>query len=136
VQIQEHRNHHLISVDPANDFIDPMTSTPKKNVQHMHAENWNCTVPIDSCAGAEVQVEMARFASVGMNSVMDKTEEEIPLPLGAELTKVLDIELPPENVGNALQLLEFCRVFGKVCPHFNSVEGDIFCVTLNYALQI
>ncbi|QCD93235.1 hypothetical protein DEO72_LG5g1307 [Vigna unguiculata] len=112
-ETKEHRNHHLISVDPANDFIDPMTSTPKKNVQHMHAENWNCTVPIDSCAGAEVQVEMARFASVGMNSVMDKTEEEIPLPLGAELTKVLDIELPPENVGNALQLLEFCRVFGK-----------------------
>lgn len=127
VKIPEYRNHHLISVDPANDFINSVTSAPKKNMQHMHAENWNSTVTIDSCAGAKVQVGIAKFASVGMNLVMDKTEEEIPLPPGAELTKVLDIELPPENVGNALQLLEFCRVFGKVCPHFNFVEGYILC---------
>ncbi|XP_047150579.1 uncharacterized protein LOC124822601 [Vigna umbellata] len=113
VKILDYRNHHLISVDPSNDIIDSVTSAPKKNMQHMHAENWNSTVPIDSCAGAKVQVGIARFASVAMNLVMDKTEEEIPLPPGAELTKVLDIELPPENVGNALQLLEFCRVFGK-----------------------
>ncbi|WVZ15612.1 hypothetical protein V8G54_013178 [Vigna mungo] len=113
VKIPEYRNHHFISVDPANDFINSVTSAPKKNMQHMHAENWNSTVTIDSCVGAKVQVGIAKFASVGMNLVMDKTEEEIPLPPGAELTKVLDIELPPENVGNALQLLEFCRVFGK-----------------------
>ncbi|ESW23630.1 hypothetical protein PHAVU_004G063500 [Phaseolus vulgaris] len=113
VQIPEHRNHHLISVDPANDFILPMTSAPKQDMQHMNAENCNSTVPIDSCAGAKVQLGIARFASVDMNLVIDKTEEEIHLPPAAELTKILEIELPPENVGDVLQLLEFCRLFGK-----------------------
>lgn len=42
-------------------------------------------------------------------------EEEIPLPTATEITTILDIELRPEDVGNALQFLEFCRVFGKVC---------------------
>ncbi|CAI8583080.1 unnamed protein product [Vicia faba] len=43
----------------------------------------------------------------------EKLKEEIPLPIGTEITKILDIELAPEDVGNALQFLEFCRVFGK-----------------------
>ncbi|KAL5080451.1 hypothetical protein RYX36_008872 [Vicia faba] len=41
-------------------------------------------------------------------------EEEIPLPIASEITTILDIELLPEDVGNALQFLEFCRVFRKV----------------------
>ncbi|CAK8533268.1 unnamed protein product [Lathyrus sativus] len=43
----------------------------------------------------------------------EKLKEEIPLPIGTEITKILDIELAQEDVGNALQFLEFCRVFGK-----------------------
>ncbi|XP_058773268.1 uncharacterized protein LOC131647387 isoform X2 [Vicia villosa] len=43
----------------------------------------------------------------------EKLKEEIPLPIGTEITKILDIDLAPEDVGNALQFLEFCRVFGK-----------------------
>lgn len=48
----------------------------------------------------------------------EKLKEEIPLPMGTEITKILDIELAPEDVGNALQFLEFCRVFGKVCLYY------------------
>jgi hypothetical protein len=43
-----------------------------------------------------------------------KIKEQTPLPPGTEMTKILDIEFAPEDVGNALQFLEFCRVFGKV----------------------
>jgi hypothetical protein len=35
------------------------------------------------------------------------------------MTKILDIEFAPEDVGNALQFLEFCSVFGKVCLIMN-----------------
>jgi len=44
----------------------------------------------------------------------EKIKEEIPFPLGTEMTKISDIEFAPEDVGNALQFLEFCKVFGKV----------------------
>jgi len=43
-----------------------------------------------------------------------KLKEEIPFPLGTEMNKILDFEFAPEDVGNALQFIEFCRVFGKV----------------------
>lgn len=36
------------------------------------------------------------------------------LPLGTDLTSVAGIDVPAEDVGNALELLEFCSVFGKV----------------------
>ncbi|XP_055806296.1 uncharacterized protein LOC129874929 isoform X2 [Solanum dulcamara] len=37
-----------------------------------------------------------------------------PLPQGTALTAVGDIDLQPEDVGNALQFLEFCVVFRKI----------------------
>ncbi|WVZ14107.1 hypothetical protein V8G54_011673, partial [Vigna mungo] len=39
--------------------------------------------------------------------------EEIHLPPGMEFKEIFGIELPPKEIGNALQILEFCRVFGK-----------------------
>ncbi|MCI25839.1 zinc-finger of monoamine-oxidase A repressor R1 [Trifolium medium] len=43
----------------------------------------------------------------------EKIVEEIPLPTGIEMKKILEFEFPPEDIGNVLQFLEFCRVFGK-----------------------
>ncbi|KAK7364822.1 hypothetical protein VNO80_13565 [Phaseolus coccineus] len=49
-------------------------------------------------------------------------EEEILLPPGIELKEIFGIELPPKDVGNALQLLEFCKVFGNVWFHVNNLS--------------
>ncbi|XP_062106323.1 uncharacterized protein LOC133817742 [Humulus lupulus] len=40
--------------------------------------------------------------------------EDVPLPQGTLLTTVWGFELSPEDVGHALQFLEFCLTFGKV----------------------
>ncbi|XP_011097203.1 uncharacterized protein LOC105176172 isoform X2 [Sesamum indicum] len=39
---------------------------------------------------------------------------EVPLPVGTELNSVAGIDVHTEDVGNALQFLEFCAVFGKI----------------------
>ncbi|KAL2498430.1 Zinc-finger domain of monoamine-oxidase A repressor R1 protein [Abeliophyllum distichum] len=39
---------------------------------------------------------------------------EILLPQGTELTTVGGVDVRPEDVGNALQFLEFCATFGKI----------------------
>lgn len=39
---------------------------------------------------------------------------KIPLPQGTELASVAGIELAPEDVGHALQFLEFCAAFGEI----------------------
>ena len=49
-----------------------------------------------------------------MNLENKEFEVDIPLPQGASLMTVADIDLPPEDVELALQFLEFCASFGKV----------------------
>lgn len=39
---------------------------------------------------------------------------EVPLPQGIELTNLANIDMPAEDIGHALQLLEFCEAFGQV----------------------
>ncbi|XP_073127846.1 uncharacterized protein [Henckelia pumila] len=39
---------------------------------------------------------------------------EIPLPMGSDLRSVAGIDVCAEDVGDALQFLEFCAVFGKI----------------------
>ncbi|KAK6913483.1 Zinc-finger domain of monoamine-oxidase A repressor R1, partial [Dillenia turbinata] len=57
--------------------------------------------------------------------------EEIQLPQGAELTNVAGVDVPTEDVGHALQFLEFCATFGKVLDvkrgEPGSVLRDLFC---------
>ncbi|XP_020233910.1 uncharacterized protein LOC109814009 [Cajanus cajan] len=60
-----------------------------------------------------LEIEKIEEEIPDVNLEIEKIEEEIPLPSGVELTKILDIEFRPEDVGNALQFLEFCKVFGK-----------------------
>ncbi|OVA05028.1 DDT domain [Macleaya cordata] len=44
----------------------------------------------------------------------EDSDIDIPLPQGIVLTAIADIDLPAEDVGPALQFLEFCKAFGKV----------------------
>lgn len=39
---------------------------------------------------------------------------DVPLPQGISLTTVADVDLSPEDVGHALQFIEFCAAFGRV----------------------
>lgn len=40
-------------------------------------------------------------------------QAEIPLPVGIDLKSMAGVDVQREDVGNALQFLEFCAVFGK-----------------------
>ena len=39
---------------------------------------------------------------------------EIHLPKGTELINLAGVDMPSEDIGHALQLLEFCETFGEV----------------------
>lgn len=62
----------------------------------------------DIC-GASIKDNKNRLQSRSRDVCVD-----IPLPQGTELIAIGEVELPPEDVGNALQFLEFCTAFGKV----------------------
>ncbi|GKD70404.1 zinc-finger domain of monoamine-oxidase A repressor R1 [Tanacetum coccineum] len=50
----------------------------------------------------------------GKKSDLNSFESVIPLPTGSELVTIAGVDLPKEDAGNALQLLEFCYTFGKI----------------------
>lgn len=51
--------------------------------------------------------------SANSKNFLKNQNADIPLPEGTELTSVAGIDVCAEDVGNALQFLEFCSVFGK-----------------------
>ncbi|KAJ6354688.1 hypothetical protein OIU77_005317 [Salix suchowensis] len=73
----------------------------------------------DSCKvdkdRAEFQIKSKTASERRAMKLQNKEiDVDIQLPQGTCLTAVAGIELSPENVGNALQFLEFCASFGKV----------------------
>ncbi|XP_076960718.1 uncharacterized protein LOC143637155 [Bidens hawaiensis] len=50
---------------------------------------------------------------IAKKTTLNLFESVIPLPSGTELVTVVGVDLPKEDAGNALQLLEFCSTFGK-----------------------
>lgn len=93
-------------------------------------------IPADSCGNKKRSVDddsakpdkkkakMELKQDIGVHSLKDNISElqfqgqdlgaDITLPLGNELTTIGDVKLPLKDVGNALQLLEFCAAFGEV----------------------
>lgn len=55
-------------------------------------------------------------------------EKEALLPEGTPLLSVSGVELPESAVGPALEFLEFCSAFYKVCVlfHIDSLYGSFF----------
>lgn len=88
---------------------DEMETKVKENHAMVHSQ-------IDGPLTCQTSDVMDHSDNAGaINQVAKDIVEIIPLPTGSEITKISDIEFSPEDVGNALQFLEFCRVFGKVC---------------------
>ena len=63
---------------------------------------------------ARAKPKKVRMPWCTMNLENTELDADIPMPQGASLASIADIELPPEDVGHALQFLEFCASFGKV----------------------
>ncbi|XP_059658993.1 uncharacterized protein LOC132305356 [Cornus florida] len=51
------------------------------------------------------------------------SSNQISLPLGIELTNVANIDMPAEDIGDALQFLEFCEAFGQAL-HLNKGQPE------------
>ncbi|KAK6150948.1 hypothetical protein DH2020_015880 [Rehmannia glutinosa] len=84
-------------------------------------ENVNCTVTVTK-KNLVGTVENDEQKEEGGNTAKVKNflkhqgadfHADIRLPVGTELTSVAGIDVCAEDIGNALQFLEFCSVFGK-----------------------
>ncbi|KAL8161113.1 LOW QUALITY PROTEIN: hypothetical protein V2J09_012602 [Rumex salicifolius] len=63
----------------------------------------------------EAPKKKAKLQPNDHNAPNEKSKEQkVILPIGNELTNVAELELLPEDIGNALQLIQFCYTFGEV----------------------
>ncbi|EMS58651.1 hypothetical protein CFC21_082761 [Triticum aestivum] len=52
-------------------------------------------------------------------------KDEIVVPRGTLVTCIAGINLQPEDVGAAIQFLEFCRSFGEICKIGKGLPEEI-----------
>ncbi|QCD93242.1 hypothetical protein DEO72_LG5g1314 [Vigna unguiculata] len=86
----------MLAVKKASKALNPSEATFEEELEVCNNGGDN--------VGAMCQGEVQRFPTI---------EEELLLPPGMELKQIFGIELPSKDVGDALQLLQFFRVFGK-----------------------
>ncbi|KAE9467794.1 hypothetical protein C3L33_00341, partial [Rhododendron williamsianum] len=82
-------------------------------------------------AQPRIVMESRKVQADAMKLQSKDIDADIPLPQGTELTTVAGIELPPEDVGHALQFLEFCAAFKEanhVLITLNSSQAEILAL--------
>ncbi|KVH92329.1 Zinc-finger domain of monoamine-oxidase A repressor R1 [Cynara cardunculus var. scolymus] len=87
--------------------------TEEKNIVHEGEEGLDGR----SDQKANQQAEDKKYLKAkkkALNLCNNSFEAIIPLPTGSELVTIVGVDLPKEDAGNALQLLEFCATFGKI----------------------
>ncbi|CAH1421419.1 unnamed protein product [Lactuca virosa] len=83
----------------------------KKSTEEKKIVNENGEVLDVTC---DQNTDQSKVDKNTLNLTKPFVDPIIPLPTGSELVNVAGVDLPKEDVGNALQFLEFCSTFGKV----------------------
>lgn len=98
-------------------FFDPIKEE-KENGEIVGVANKEVGVldcaKTDNAEGAKPILESRNVRNRPVKLQKHVVEADIPLPQSTDLTTLLGISIPPEDVGHALQFLEFCSAFGKV----------------------
>lgn len=99
-----------------NGFVDDNIPSKTVNLGHKREREEAGFVDIH-----DLTESMKNRAAISKKNFAPTLEEEnrkkiadIPLPVGTELTSVAGIDISAEDVGDALQFLEFCSVFRKI----------------------
>ncbi|PKA46626.1 hypothetical protein AXF42_Ash019367 [Apostasia shenzhenica] len=80
-----------------------LVAMPEHNKENLH---WT--------VGATAIAEPPKPTGCPPEIVKETIQEDFVLPPGKPLTEVAGVELPEEDVGQALQFMEFCNAFSKV----------------------
>lgn len=104
-----------LSNEQDNEFADPVMFT---NYDLRLVENVSSELSNEQDNELEDQIRVSHF--------------DISLIQGTELNRVADLDLPAEDVGHALQFLEFCEAFGKVNNQcYYLALSDVNCLILH-----
>nr|XP_043617880.1 uncharacterized protein LOC122589631 [Erigeron canadensis] len=99
------------SKEICGEIVSSGTSLKDNRAQQPQNEPGEKTTTCDHTATQHLNGN--QHSKVKQNAI-SSFEAVIPLPTGSELVTIAGVDLPKEDAGNALQLLEFCSTFGKI----------------------
>ncbi|KAF5479874.1 hypothetical protein F2P56_000659 [Juglans regia] len=109
------KNNNYNTKVPKDVPLSPIKSEEKKDGRTLKDAGALNALKIENARDKPKKVRVSnkvRKCTMGLEDT--EFDADIALPQGANLATVAEIELPPADVGNALQFLEFCASFGKV----------------------
>ncbi|XP_078177411.1 uncharacterized protein LOC144571884 isoform X2 [Carex rostrata] len=112
---KEGRSNISDKQDPTNDV------EMKENVEKLS----NNPISKEKIAKLKPYLRKQNEADVATKQLKELEEEINTLPCGTHLSEIMGIDVDPENVGLALQFLEFCSTFSKI---FNIKRGQPECI--------
>ncbi|KAM7524196.1 hypothetical protein LguiA_014098 [Lonicera macranthoides] len=101
-----------VDLQEENDSDTKIPNNNRDNQMGKDLEGLDGTENQNDGAHCKTMVESLKVIGSALEFV-NKGIEADPLPQGKELSTVAGADLPPKDVGNALQFLEFCATFGK-----------------------
>ncbi|KAG2714957.1 hypothetical protein I3760_03G053500 [Carya illinoinensis] len=109
------KNNNYNTKAPKDVPLSPIKSEEKKDGRTLKDAGALNALKIENARDKPKKVRVSnkvRKCTMGLEGT--EFDADVALPQGANLATVAEIDLPPADVGNALQFLEFCASFGKV----------------------
>lgn len=114
VPLEKKKSRKRVSDETSMSPIKPDDKRKKEGGIHQDPGVLNVLEDNNVNANTKAVMKSHEIKKCAMNLEHKEIHVDLPLPEGTVLTSVWGIDLSPEDIGHALQLLEFCTAFGKV----------------------
>ena len=114
VPLEKKKSRKRVSDETSMSPIKPDNKRKKEGGIHQDPGVLNVLEDNNVNANTKAVMKSHEIKKCAMNLEQKEIHVDLSLPEGTVLTSVWGIDLSPEDIGHALQLLEFCTAFGKV----------------------
>lgn len=118
-RMQESMGHNVISMKEVKTNRDVIVPEDEKNLKVSVSDEVSSNLIAFKKSKDHKNSRPYKVEADALKLQNNDIDVDIPLPQGAEVTTVAGVELPAEDVGYALQFLEFCTAFNEVVSKLN-----------------
>lgn len=118
-RMQDSMGHNVISMKEVKTNRDVIVPEDEKNLKVSVSDEVSSNLIAFKKSKDHKDSRPYKVEADALKLQNNDIDVDIPLPQGAEVTTVAGVDLPAEDVGYALQFLEFCTAFNEVVSKLN-----------------
>ncbi|KAF7136095.1 hypothetical protein RHSIM_Rhsim08G0079400 [Rhododendron simsii] len=113
-RMQDSMGHNVISMKEVKTNRDVIVPEDEKNLEVSVSDEVSSNLIARKKSKDHKDSRPYKVEADALKLQNNDIDDDIPLPQGAEVTTVAGVDLPAEDVGYALQFLEFCTAFNEI----------------------